>query len=435
CGCDGRSSGPDCERVATLQCLSTAVSFVPSGTSLSGIDLAAADACADQWVAGLSGCANSRPYVCDRVLLTDDDVELGEPCATSGPGSYRCADGAGVCVWGVGPTATCAELPELGEVCVDQCAGSALCIGGICGLPRGEGQPCSWTECEASLVCAAGVCRARGSEGAMCDPFGVSSCAAGLACIAGRCQTPPEACTDASQCGAEAYCTGASVTRCRARAALGESCSGVVWGEASCVDGTYCDGLRCVAMPLAGASCGPDYQCAAGLACDPYYYVCAPIPGEGAACATGAGGMSVCAAGLGCDYGTCRALPAAGQPCNPEGRCAAGLRCAWDPFSGRSLGCQALSPVGGTCGISSDCESGNYCDLSTSRCAARTGMGQSCWAASDCDAGTACVAGYCQLAPAVGSACSGWSAGECGTSGFCASVVEAGRCQSYFCGY
>ncbi|MCC7542558.1 MAG: hypothetical protein IT379_40460, partial [Deltaproteobacteria bacterium] len=42
CGCDGRSSGPDCERVATLQCLSTAVSFVPSGTSLSGIDLAAA---------------------------------------------------------------------------------------------------------------------------------------------------------------------------------------------------------------------------------------------------------------------------------------------------------------------------------------------------------------------------------------------------------
>lgn len=102
-------------------------------------------------------------------------------------------------------------------------------------------------------------------------------------------------------------------------------------GYSDCVDGLWCVKGTCGALPLdlaAGAPCvDPETfdllgLCADGLVCDDVAGVCAAEPaigaacvgfscGEGAFCATDAGGQGVCAA-----------LHADGEPCDADSQCA-----------------------------------------------------------------------------------------------------------------
>jgi hypothetical protein len=128
--------------------------------------------------------------------------------------------------------------------------------------------------------------------------------------------------------------------------AVGEYCSA---GE-ECAAGLVCDRSqhKCVAAPIADASCMTTSGCAEGLYCGSADHVCHAIPAANAACDAA---DQVCATGTTCvqvsgTY-TCVAPHAVDQDCTDDAGCAAGLYC--------DSTCKTLIPDGGDCDYGEQC--------------------------------------------------------------------------------
>lgn len=181
---------------------------------------------------------------------------------------------------------------------------------GVCGIPRGEGQPCRRIrECATGLTClSSGSCGAFRGPGEPCSPplaesdvsfTGVpfppagpvwsgegGDCSAGLICIDGSCRTRPsgagelcDACQGVGFACPAGPCFGPSLVcdtdgRCSVSAPAGRCASSAV-----CPEGYYCAcgvaGLGpcpwvCEAKRGNGETCGDSLQCGSGT--------CGPTP-------------------------------------------------------------------------------------------------------------------------------------------------------------
>ena len=226
------------------------------------------------------------------------------------------------------------------------------------------------------------------------------------------------ACWVSEECEGDAWCDHASTTlpracpgTCAPRLALGAPCSGDemctregLEGFAACsLDATrVCIERRVVPAASAGGACGRSRDgdvetvapCGAGLWCDGGS--CSEPLGEGSPCME----HSVCAPGLGCVDGACRAVSfqsSAGAPCDTATFCdvVAHLRCA--AGSCVSFGDGA---VGTACGGDAGhfaCDDGLVC--SGTGCAPPLEAGAPCdpESACECDPATAtCLARLCR---------------------------------------
>lgn len=220
-----------------------------------------------------------------------------------------------------------------------------------------EGEPCSISEeCAGDAYCAnaacesgvRGTCTARKASGSACASG--DECQAGLVCENAVCRTPSSrsggSCggTTGLGCPLDEVCVGASDDRpgtCTPRAevfaaALGEPCD--ILAQELCTPDLSCavtgveamaPVMTCVAIAEPGGSCFlavpemcPEGQyCDADLAMGRLEGTCQPRPGEGQPCA----GSSVCAEGLECIGGTCRALRDNGEACETGEECYSGL--------------------------------------------------------------------------------------------------------------
>lgn len=249
----------------------------------------------------------------------------------------------------------------LGGDCYDLSLGSE-CAEGYCrfdGACPGSCAPYAALDapCDPSTPCdpltaycdfEAGVCRPLGDVGATCGND--RSCRPGLTCAPSQtepsCVEPqPEgaACIEDWDC-ATYVCSGGA---CRAYRAAGDPCS----MDLECGPGQTCapdpttHEPTCAAPVAEGAPCLADRACAAGLFCDATTEACAPLPAAGASC------DHACADGLWCAEGTCVALGAAGDACDPwEESCKAGLFC-----EDASSTCRALKADGEACTRWAEC--------------------------------------------------------------------------------
>ena len=149
-------------------------------------------------------------------------------------------------------------------------------------------------------------------------------------------------------------------------AEIGESCE-----SARCVSGAYCEGetTSCAARVAVGGACGDFDACVDGALCD---------------------------LDFGSGMGTCRALSAPGETCDPEG--VFGISCLrldnfCDPVE---LICAARLDVGASCPAGqSSCV--GYAECEDGTCTARPGPGESCVVDGllDCLGDLECVAGTC----------------------------------------
>jgi hypothetical protein len=239
------------------------------------------------------------------------------PCiANNGcSGELRCLDGK----CGSAKTAAagqgCAELPcatglycDAGEKCQAAIAAAGACTAGL-------------FSCQEGLYCAdgdpSGQCVTQGSQGAACTPVlsilggYESSCAAGLVCVAGD--------SGSGKSG-----------QCLPRRKLGESCEGrgqCVGIDVECKKAEGAAAGTCVPLPGKGGTCvPPDF--AAGI-----YFTCAlPYDCSAAKVCTDPGSEGqpctlICAHGLTCSKGTCKAKLKLGDACSSSSQCQEGLVC------------------------------------------------------------------------------------------------------------
>lgn len=163
----------------------------------------------------------------------------------------------------------------------------------------------------------------------------------------------------------------------RVAAAIGESCA-----DTSCVEGAHCVAATCVARQPSGAACMPpegdsvSRECIEGTVCDRNddgTGTCRPLPALGEPCIEGR-----CAdLGASCDYtmGICVEVHAEGETCDPSGYgvCGLGLRCDLERKT-----CERMT-AGGPCSIGVfgyDCGPGAYCDEFT--CQSQKANGELC---------------------------------------------------------
>ena len=206
---------------------------------------------------------------------------------------------------------------------------------------------------------------------------------AGTVPLGGRC-TLDEACVsgacDAPACAPSTCCAGVCEERVTALP-LGAACD----ATHACVDDITCgEAGRCEPRALAGEPCRAEAACAFGLAC------------------IGATELQA---------GTCRALPAIGEPC-PYGRCAeVGATCAQGT-------CAPLGLGGAPCTSGAACSPFLHCDLATRACADLPGLGARCAGAGRCAGEAWCDGTTCQAPLETGAPCA--ADNECATVDECA---------------
>ena len=172
----------------------------------------------------------------------------------------------------------------------------------------------------------------------------------------------------------------------------GAACQKSVECAAPAGGNAYCDQGACVTEPR-------------GTAGDARTMTCTEH-GTSSGCTGGTSSGSGTAAcytndGLYCN-GTCKPLPAIGEPCSYEG-CVAGAYCDGSV-------CVATPKVGEPCGGGYQCPESSYCDANGT-CQAAKANGAACGEATEC-ASSRCKSGICvvdQIASA--SLCSGQSSG------------------------
>jgi hypothetical protein len=172
-----------------------------------------------------------------------------------------------------------------------------------------------------------------------------------------------------------------------------------------------CQGA-CKSARTASGPCDNNADCFDGRYCSADH-VCAPLEHELAVCTAD----SACDFGLACVSGTCRKLPAIGQPC-PYSRCAdLGARCS-------AGACIRVGLAGDACSTDEDCSPYAPCDQMTGRCAAIPTLGMPC--TSRCGGNSACVGGTCMPPLEDSTPCT--TSSDC-QSGLCAE----GALGTYVC--
>lgn len=172
---------------------------------------------------------------------------------------------------------------------------------------------------------------------------------------------------------------------------------------------------KCEAVASAGQSCA-SMTCAAGTVCDPTRSpsVCATVKsgGAGAGCN---GVTTVCDVGFFCDVTTmtCKPTFAAGQACTSTSECTAPATC-------RAKTCASPSQAGGGCYVDTDCASGLGCGVGE-KCGAITwaSAGQPCGDLARCLVGVCSSAGTCPAVVADGQPCPTDDAHTCDSLSLC----------------
>lgn len=172
------------------------------------------------------------------------------------------------------------------------------------------------------------------------DECSTKTCNSGGFCDFGTLAAGQSCNTHFDECNPTAHCAAvdSGTAKCVPNS-VGAAC-----GLRQCVEGLQCRGGSCVHD--GGQSCDPQSpQCALGFYCEPSAKACTAQRAEGATC--GGATPDECAVGLYCGAaGTCKPLPAAGEPCTDDGQCGSDptaptlpLRCGTAP--GRSPHCFA----------------------------------------------------------------------------------------------
>ena len=185
----------------------------------------------------------------------------------------------------------------------------------------------------------------------------------------------------------------------------------------------------CVALHGPGCSSGPlddaDIPCAFGDFC--LDGACVPQYEQGHACDAD----WQCVWGLVCVDGVCSSGALSGQRCDPQHICARGLFCQTDGICYQpTLG----AAVGESCGATTFCTSGAWCDWSSTKCVERILEGDKCNSSSECLIGFSCTGEpeqmVCTKRRAVAQPCAkplDCFSGIC-TDGLCASI-DVNSCQ------
>jgi len=291
------------------------------------------------------------------------------------------------------------------------------------------------------------------------DSLGLPSCRLGRvdcfdAPFAG--QVPPgDRCYESVECVGGGCVTdgcGAPGT-CRAYVGIGENAPvpqlcdpavGYSSSTSSSAEGT------CVAFLADGERCYDSIECVEGSFCDQFSpaHDCHPFGAEGAPCT----GINECSDGLGCQDnvshaiggGRCGPQRSLEAPCIAPGadECEPGLTCRGaDSVSGVVGACGPYGARGETCGQSSECGFGLYCDTAGHTCGDRPGFGEACYpnafpSPSCFGEGLTCVTldgqnGTCGTYAALGESCLPYCPADmdCGASNFdpylpCAAGLE-----------
>ena len=207
---------------------------------------------------------------------------------------------------------------------------------------------------------------------------------------------------------------------CKVYIAVGGACS----ADDSCVATAFCSSTtsKCATLPGAGAKCGNDIFCAAGLACTAFSGgVCRALPQAGQDCLYGQRGQTRCASGLYCysegARNICRSpTTVTTKACSVDLLCPAGQGCMLSATQNcvTSLKENAVC-AGNTPGI---CASGLYCKSSSMTCVKLGINGADCKldGSASCGSGLSCVPEWfgfkCRKTPiTIGAKC----VDRCGT--------------------
>jgi hypothetical protein len=159
-------------------------------------------------------------------------------------------------------------------------------------------------------------------------------------------------------------------------------------------------GMFLAALPMRGASCTTNRDCARGQCCNPNNKTCIPST-QGTSCGNGSNAVC-CTAGTTCCAGGNVAL------C-----CTSDQLCSQGPGKGENTTCQPKKPA--PCTTNRDCSKNQCCNPNTKTCIPST-QGTSCGNGSNavcCTAGTTCCAGEnVSLCCTSGQCCSGGQEGE-----------------------
>lgn len=245
----------------------------------------------------------------------------------------------GCSIFLVAPPQACRDMftgtVAVGGACSisEECAGDAYCadadctadVPGTCTARKGTGTACESTdECQGGLVCENLVCRTPAStSGGACGGDSGLACPLDQICI-GAMGSAPGTCTPITSVFAGARDEPCDIFE-------QELCTPDLSCAITGVEGTT-PVMTCVALADAGGSCFlavPD-MCPLSEYCDAdptmgrLEGTCQPRPGAGQACAQTPAGV-MCAVGLDCIDGTCRALQDNGGSCETGEECRSGI--------------------------------------------------------------------------------------------------------------
>ena len=353
-------------------------------------------------------------------------------------------------------------LKTQGTLCggASEC-GSGNCVDGVCCNTSCSGQ------CQACNVNAGGItpgtcttisgapvgtrpaCTSDGSScGGACDGTSATACAypgASTVCRAASCTSGTQ--TSAADCNGTGTCPASATQACSPYVCGATACKISCSTTSDCVAGDYCNSSgQCVPTIANGGICSANAQCTNGncvdgvccnsacgaecQACDVAGAVgfCSPVSGaphgaraacatDGSSCGGSCDGVNVTA----CAYPTaqCRGASCTGSTETLAASCSGGSCPAVQTQSCNAYVCGATA-CKTSCGSSSDCIAGDYCN-SSSQCVPTIANGGTCSANAQCTNGN-CVDGVC-----CNSACGG----ECqacdvaGAVGVCSPVTGA----------
>lgn len=325
-----------------------------------------------------AGCVAALDEALARCAIPEPDL-FAVRCPLVWPRDLsRALPGAGMaCVEGLcAEGARCSSMgacaaPAPGASCAGDtdCRDGERCAEGTC-RPldlTGTGASCAGPdECTGDARCLAATrreCEALVPRGAC---TGDEGCVEGEYCAAETCAPSPGlglACGNGVACAAGLACrfTGAGEGTCQPMPGDGEPCALGTFGPILCGDGLACREGTCGAPPGDGEPCAMGVPfCADGLGCffEGPMSVCRPRAGAGAECGTD----DSCGAGLFCDFGEGRCAPffAVGEVCTDGNECGPDGACVPDETA------------------------------TTFRCVPRPGEGDACFLDDTCDPGFAC---------------------------------------------
>lgn len=372
CGCDGVPGFADaagsCLDRAERGCRAQVDGYAPgvdSGALVPASEVP--EGCAAALEQALAGCQMppSEIFIVQCPLVWPRDAASKLP----GPGE-SCADG--LCAEGArcNGSGQCAA-PSAGAACdvdgdclaAERCGPAGRCLSPDFDEPR---IACAGPDaCGGDLQCLASARRE-------CQPQqSGAACSDDLACVAtefcgddGRCAPEPSA---GEACGAGAACAeglGCAMSppdegTCQPLPALGEPCAGGRSGPFLCSAGLACRDGVCGQPPEANERCAVgEVVCADGLGChvEGAESLCKPRVGAGAPC----GLDDSCGAGLFCDFqqGECAAFYAEGSACSGGNECGPEGACV--PDAEAAFRCVPRPGLGGACFLDS-CADGLYC--------------------------------------------------------------------------